>query len=89
MLITKKIITQSYYFLACFLVGPIGRVALVPASLHHLIAAAVPNSTKLVAAGHGVIAQDILGQSTMLWPRGPLASARLPIHVLQQLVKTP
>ena len=58
-------------------------------SLHRLIAAAVPNSTKLVVMGHGIVAQDILGQSTMLWPRDPLTSARLPIGVLQQLMKTP
>ena len=73
---------MHYLLLAHFLVGPIGRVALVPMSLRCLIAAAVPNSTKLVVAGHGIVAQDILGQSTMLWPRDPLTSMRLPIGVL-------
>ena len=57
-------------------------MALVLVSLHHLITAIVPNSTKLMVMGHGIIAQDILGQSTMLWPRDPLAFVRLPIHVL-------
>ena len=79
----------QYLLLAYFLVGPIGRMVLVPASLHRLIPTTVPNSTKLAVAGHGAIAQDILSQITMLWPRDPLAFVRLPIGVLQQLVKTP